>query len=70
MIDHKVPARTGAPVGVALVVTAVAVAYASLKLYDEPVRRWLGRRLLRRGQASTIRIFGGRAAAKPRVPLT
>ena len=46
VIDHKVPASIGAPVGVALVVAAVALAYASLKLYDEPVRRWLGRRFL------------------------
>jgi peptidoglycan/LPS O-acetylase OafA/YrhL len=51
VIDHKVPARIGAPVGVALVVAAVTVAYASLKLYDEPVRLWLGRRFL----ASTVR---------------
>jgi peptidoglycan/LPS O-acetylase OafA/YrhL len=50
VIDYKVPARIGAPVGVALVVAAVALAYASLRLYDKPVRRWLGRRFL----ASTV----------------
>ncbi len=32
--------------GAALFVTAVAIAYACLKLYDEPVRRWLSQRLL------------------------
>ncbi|MGK6323149.1 acyltransferase family protein [Sphingomonas sp. DT-51] len=45
VVDQKVPARVGAPMGVALVIAAVVVAYVSLKLYDEPVRRWLGRRL-------------------------
>jgi peptidoglycan/LPS O-acetylase OafA/YrhL len=29
-------------------VTAIAIAYASLKLYDEPVRRWLGKKFLQR----------------------
>ncbi len=33
--------------GVLLWVTAVAIAYACLKLYDEPVRAWLSRRFLR-----------------------
>ncbi|WP_230480748.1 acyltransferase family protein [Sphingomonas sp. Leaf21] len=46
VVDNKVPARLGAPVGVALVIVAVLIAYASLKLYDEPVRRWLSRRFL------------------------
>lgn len=47
VVDRKVPPRIGVPVGAALVVAAVAMAYASLKLYDEPLRRWLSRRLLR-----------------------
>lgn len=34
--------------GVAVAIGAVAIAYASLKLYDLPVRRWLGKRLLSR----------------------
>jgi peptidoglycan/LPS O-acetylase OafA/YrhL len=34
--------------GVAVAIGAVAIAYASLKLYDLPVRRWLGARLLKR----------------------
>ena len=29
-------------------VAAIAIAYASLKLYDEPVRRWLGKKFLQR----------------------
>ena len=46
--DHM-PARHGVAWGVALLGTAVAVAYACLKLYDEPVRAWLARRFLVRG---------------------
>lgn len=46
VVDRQVPVRLGAPVGAGLVVAAVAIAYASLKLYDEPARRWLSRRLL------------------------
>ncbi len=34
--------------GAAVLVTAVSFAYGSLKLYDEPVRRWLSGRFLRR----------------------
>ena len=45
----KVPAVTGAVGGLVLLATAVAIAYASLKLYDEPVRRSLTQRFLVRG---------------------
>jgi peptidoglycan/LPS O-acetylase OafA/YrhL len=41
----KVSAAQGAPVGALLFVAAIVIAYASLKLYDEPVRRWLSRRM-------------------------
>ncbi len=46
VVEKKVPALTGAYAGVALLLTAVAIAYACLKLYDEPVRAWLQRRFL------------------------
>jgi peptidoglycan/LPS O-acetylase OafA/YrhL len=46
VVDNRVPPQRGALWGVALVAAAVAIAYASLKLYDEPVRRWLGKRWL------------------------
>ncbi|MEH0197201.1 acyltransferase [Caulobacter sp. CCNWLY153] len=49
VVDKKIPAAQGALVGVAVFVAAVAIAWACLKLYDEPVRRWLAGRLLRRG---------------------
>ncbi|MBM7407493.1 MULTISPECIES: acyltransferase family protein [Sphingomonas] len=46
--DGQVTPVEGALSGAALLVAAVAIAYASLKLYDEPVRRWLAAKLLRR----------------------
>ena len=39
---------TGVAAGVAVLAASVVVAYACLRLYDEPVRRWLGGRLLAR----------------------
>ena len=42
----KVPADRGAIVGAVLLVTAVMIAYVCVKLYDEPVRRWLTQRFL------------------------
>lgn len=48
VIRDKVPAGRGAAAGVLLFVTSIAIAYACLKLYDEPVRRWLSRRFLAR----------------------
>ena len=35
--------------GIAVAAASIALAYVSLKLYDLPVRRWLGKRLLTRG---------------------
>ena len=43
---NKTPAGIGAVLGVLLLVTSIAIAYASLKLYDEPVREYLRRRFL------------------------
>jgi peptidoglycan/LPS O-acetylase OafA/YrhL len=53
VVDHKVPAGRGAVVGTFVFLASVALAYASLKLYDEPVRRWLGRRFLPRAQKAS-----------------
>ena len=44
--SKKIPASTGAAAGVLLLILAVAIAYACLKLYDEPTRAWLNRRFL------------------------
>ena len=38
---HKVPLRDGWPVAALVFLAAVALAYACLKWYDEPVREWL-----------------------------
>ncbi len=46
VIRDKVPAARGAVFGVLLFFTAIAIAYACLKLYDEPLRAWLQRRYL------------------------
>lgn len=51
VVDNRIPPQRGAFWGVVLVGGAVAIAYASLKLYDEPVRRWLSSRFLSRPQA-------------------
>lgn len=45
------PASKMWPWGVAMFFTAIAIGYACLKLYDEPVRRWLSRRYLGRATA-------------------
>ena len=51
------PLAQSAPAGVLLFVVAVTIAYACLKLYDEPVRRWLSQRYLQRpvGDEKTAR---------------
>jgi len=44
--DGKLTPAQGVAWGAALFVTAIVIAYACLKLVDEPVRRWLNRRFL------------------------
>lgn len=46
VVQEKIPPARGAVWGVVLLITAISIAYACLKLYDEPVRRWLSRRFL------------------------
>lgn len=46
VVRDKVSPTMGAIVGAGLFVVAVTVAYLCLKLYDEPVRKWLTRRFL------------------------
>ena len=48
VIDKKIPPARGAAWGAVLLVAAVTIAYACLKLYDEPVRRWLSHRFMPR----------------------
>jgi peptidoglycan/LPS O-acetylase OafA/YrhL len=46
---HKVPLAQGLPWAVLTFVVAVGIAYACLKFYDEPVRRWLRKKVLATG---------------------
>jgi peptidoglycan/LPS O-acetylase OafA/YrhL len=46
---EKVPVSLGAPVGALVLAASIAIAYASLRLYDLPVRAWLNRRVLMNG---------------------
>lgn len=47
VVDNKIPmGPQGLLVGLGLFLTAIAIAYACLKLYDEPVRNWLKKRYL------------------------
>ena len=51
--EKRLTPAQGVVWGVLLFITAVTVAYACLKLYDEPVRRWLNRRFLVTGTSTT-----------------
>lgn len=48
VIQKKVPPVTGAIEGAFLLIAALLIAFACLKLYDEPVREWLGHRFLKK----------------------
>ncbi len=44
--NTKVPFVKGFPVALLVLISSVAIAYACLKLYDEPVRLWLKKKVL------------------------
>lgn len=46
VVDNKIPIETGLPLGLLLLITSIVLAYACLKLYDEPVRNWLTKKYL------------------------
>ena len=46
VVKNKVPEAQGLWMGVVVFVASIAIAYACLKLYDEPVRNWLKKRFL------------------------
>ncbi|WP_263415544.1 acyltransferase family protein [Terriglobus albidus] len=46
VVQERIPPARGAIWGVVLLIAAVSIAYACLKFYDEPARRWLSRRFL------------------------
>lgn len=43
-IDNKIPMTEAWPVALLLLASAITIAYASFKLYDVPVRKWLTKR--------------------------
>lgn len=44
--NKKVPLQTSWPVALLVLVSCISLAYALLKLYDEPVRAWLAKKVL------------------------
>lgn len=48
VVDRKIPPEQGALVGAGVFVATVTIAWLSLKLWDEPARRWLAGKLLKR----------------------
>ena len=47
VVNNKIPLGAhGLLMGLLLVIVSIAIAYASLKLYDEPVREWLKKKVL------------------------
>ncbi|MBL0356387.1 MAG: acyltransferase [Chitinophagaceae bacterium] len=48
VVDNKIPLSKALPVGLLVLLSSIALAYACLKLYDEPVRKWLGKRFVKK----------------------
>lgn len=46
VIDNKIPLAQALPIGLFAFLFCVVLAYSSLKLYDEPVRLWLKKKIL------------------------
>jgi peptidoglycan/LPS O-acetylase OafA/YrhL len=44
--DNKIPLTQSYPYALLTFVSAIVIAYACLKLYDEPVRKWLQKKVL------------------------
>ena len=47
--NHKKALHKGYPIGILTLISAINLAYACLKLYDEPVRLWLKKKVLMGG---------------------
>lgn len=54
--DNKVPLREALPIGLLTFLASIAMAYACLKLYDEPVRLWLKTKMSMGGKAKDTQI--------------
>lgn len=44
--DNKIPLRDAIPYGILTFMSSILLAYACLKFYDEPVRKWLQKKVL------------------------
>ncbi len=53
-MNNKISLEKGLPVGLLLFVSSIAIAYACLKLYDEPVRKWLSKKFLYRADKNIV----------------
>ncbi|MBT33788.1 MAG: acyltransferase [Thalassobius sp.] len=51
--DNKVPLEEGLPLASMVFIAALALAYVSLKFYDEPVRAWLKKKVYMKGKQPT-----------------
>jgi peptidoglycan/LPS O-acetylase OafA/YrhL len=47
VVDNKVSLNDGWPVGLIVLVSAIIIAYACLKFYDLPVRKWLSQKFMK-----------------------
>jgi peptidoglycan/LPS O-acetylase OafA/YrhL len=45
-VNKNVPIQNAWPAGLLVLISSIAIAYASLKLYDIPVRKWLTNRFM------------------------
>ncbi|KLT69705.1 acyltransferase family protein [Flavobacterium sp. ABG] len=48
VVDNKVALKNGYMLGIGVLIASIVLAYACLKLYDEPVRNWLQKKFQKR----------------------
>lgn len=48
VVDNKVTLKDGYMLGIGVLIASIVLAYACLKLYDEPVRNWLQKKFQKR----------------------
>lgn len=49
VVDRKLSLQQAFPFSLLVLISTIAIAYACLKLYDEPVRQWLKKKILMKG---------------------
>ena len=52
VVDNQISMEASWPAALLVLISAVTIAYGSLKLYDLPVRKWLTRRYMKQGASS------------------